>query len=419
MLTKIAGMAAGAGAFTALTVPSRTAQATPGTAPHSVHVNDYGAVPLDLNAGIPGDAAAFRAANTAAIQAALDDLLASCGGELILGPGVYHTDGAVGFNKNIDLNIGIVMKGAGFFPAMIWSNESAEPCFWLHTTTGNIRSFVMENLVLRGGKHNLSLHRAAYNRFNNVWFWGLGEWGIHSYLGQQNQYNNCSFAEVAASGSDSALFISCSHVSLNGCTYGELGGGIVGLSSTVTVNGGSGYGAWYQGNEGYRWDTVATVALGIGTTDESAFTAVGGYLTLTGLSFGLGRAFVTTKSSYALIVTGCRVRSGSSPSTPIGSSQFKGFINVYANPLNRISLVVTGNSFHFRGNPSAGDSGYVIKQPSSASFEGCVLANNVFSADANASFDPPSVAAPSLCVVGNGNITNNVIKLSTGSMVDC
>lgn len=375
--------------------------------PASYHVNSFGAVP-----GNPS--AATKTANVLAIQAALNAARAAGGGEVLLGPGVYWTDDAVGYDLTADSNVGVIVRGVGHHPTMIRCTATDVPCFRLHTTTGNIRAFTMEKLMLRGGRHDLSLHRAAYNRFNDVWFWVANEWGIQSYLGQQNQFNGCSFVEVGASGGDAALFISSVRESLNHCTFGERGGSVVGYGGQISVIGGTGYGAWYRGNSGYRWDTGETLSLGL--SREAAFSCVGGRMLLNGVSFGLGHSFAELKSCYSFIMTGCDVSSGQSPSTPPGSDPgFDGFIRVSANPLARLGLVCIGNRFHVRANVNGADSGFVIEE---GDFEGCIMTDNLLSTDAAATLIPLTVSAPSLFDPANGNICRNVLKTASRSSVE-
>lgn len=380
----------------------------------TLHVDDFGAKSLRLGEDIPSDAVAFRNANTAAIQAALDTAFNNGGGVIEFGAGVYHTSGTVGFDLDFDANVGIVFRGCGSFPTMIWCRADDVPCFQLHCTSsseGNIRSVIMENFALRGGRHSLSLYRAAYNQFNSVWFWVSNEWSIQSVIGQRNQFNNCSFAESGANDGDAALFVSSYYEELNNCTFGENCGGVVQHSGRVNISGGTAQGAWYRGNRGYRWNTGAAIDLGLEHCTPAMISTIGGYTGVHAMSVSLGQTFVLAKSAYGLVMNGCQVFSGASPSTPPGSSPgFHGFVDVVSNPASRIALVVTGNLFHISANESGADSGFVLTEK--GPFTGCVFANNVLTHQAEATMHLLEDTAPSLYEPGNGNIATNAVRVS-------
>jgi hypothetical protein len=397
------------GWHTAMSNTLRDMDSQVGDAGGVFHVDSYGAVPLAHPSDpIPGDSVAFRAANTAAIQAALDAAKANGGGDVLLGPGVYHTSGPVGFDESVDFSCGINVLAVGNWPTMIWSNDAANPCFRLHTTSGNIRDLTMKDLMLRGGKHNLSLQQAAYNRFENVHFWVAVEWGLQSYLGQQNQFNHCSFTEVGTAGGDAALFLSCVQASMHGCVLGESGGGVVNMSGQLTVNDSTGYGAWYMGNEGYRWDLAAASPLGLAGLPESTFTNNGGVMSILGCTIDLGHSFITCKSGTSLQVIGNRVRSGYSPSTPAGSVDFDNFINITVNPLNKLRMVVTNNYFNLRTLLTEHDDGFIINEGTAGNeYEECVVANNLFAPDSLSILTPLSTSAPSLFDPTRRNIVGN------------
>lgn len=394
------------------------------------HVEEWGAVAVQPGTADDPLDGTHKDTNTIAINQALAEMQNNNGGELRFGPGVYVTNGAVGFEMSTDTNVGITIRGCGYFPTRIASVNMAEPCVRFHTTGGNIRGVIMENLTLRGGLHNLSLHRAAYNRFHNILFWGgrnnfEGElvstaWGVHSYLGQQNQFNNCWFYETGAHNTDSALFLSSTNESLNNCTYGENGGGIVQRAGLITINGGTGYGAWYRGNNANKWlglplPNLEDGDLKIEAEDAAFFTSLGGTTIINGLQLSPPEIFATLRSAYIFQMNNCHIRSGSSPSAPIGSGRFKGFFNVIANNENRLALLLNGNTFHVRGNAQEGDTGYIIREDNtlddgSREFKECIVANNILIANSNATMISLADSAPSLFYTENANIVSNTRK---------
>lgn len=365
-------------------------------------VDSVGAVGLPLSSSIPGNEASFRANNDAALQNAIDTVFNAGGGRIQLS-GIYYTSHAVGFNRTADTNVSVTIEGLGPWPCGIHSNSSTEPAFRVHTTTGNIRNLYLKDLMFRGGRTGLSLHNCNYCRFDNLYFWGSDGFALQSYAGAFNEFNSPYFTESAARG-DAVLFVNGAD-EINGASFGELCGGIVGYGGGLTVHGGISYGCWYRGKNGFNYLTNSVEDLSaIQTGKQAAFTCIGGDLLLDGVRIGLGQQFVKLHSAYTVGINGCQVISGASPATPPGDANgFEGMIKVTANPAARLALKISGSQFQWSGV----DSGYFLSD-TSAVHDAMIDAQLI--RDAAATITALSTSAPALL---NPGTENNLVSLRT------
>jgi hypothetical protein len=323
-----------------------------------------GAVSRNFNDATP-ITNAERTQNVNAINAALAAAYANGGGTVLFGPGVYYTNGTVGYFLAIDVNVGVTIQGLGPFPTMIQSNNATVPNFQIFTTTGNIRSIYMKDLTLRGGRTSLSLVRCNYCRFERIFFWGADDvakqFALQDYLGFSNKFVECYFTE--SSRGEAAIFIN-SGDEMIGTTFGEAGGGIVVLGGSLIVNGGDCFGVWYRnGDYTDYWTNPAvpvTVSMAFFLNRASAFIVSGGSAVLSHIFVGLGKVFLTLDSAYNVGINGCYVLSGSASGTPPGSGNFQGFIDVMNNAGNRLALSIAGGQYVVQGG-APGDSGYFVK----------------------------------------------------------
>ncbi len=312
------------------------------------YVDDYGAVAVALTSGWDQTNDDLRTANTVAIQAALDTARAAGGGTVFLGAGIYITNAAVGFNLSTDENVGVMVQGlAGV--SMIASTNYTEPAMWFHTTGGNLRELVVQDIILRGGREGLSLFWVAYSNFNRVWFWGSKQWGLQDDFGNGNWFHECRFNEGAQGIStgveaDAAFFNGCEET-LSQCNLGEYAGGILVTNGIVSINQCLFHDCQLRGAPVFNYEDDTNTVLGGGelVAKPSAITGYsGGSVLVSGCTGSTTARFILAFRLDELIVSGCRIQGVAG-----GSPGFQGMVETYAGGGTTPALHLTGSTFTF------------------------------------------------------------------------
>lgn len=373
------------------------------------HVDNFGAVPVQFGTAEPTGSAltALRAANVRAIQAALDRALASGGGTVFVGPGVYLTDGPVGYNLAADINVDVTVQGLGPFGAsMIKCSSTTLPAFWLHTTTGNIRNVYVKDLTILGGLTGLSMVRCNYSRFYDLFFWGSHQYALQSYLGSENVFLSPYFTESAATlGGDAYIGINSADELVNG-SFGEACGGIVSLGGTLLIRGGVGYGCQFQGQD-YTdyWTTPGTPineTMAYFSGETAGIIVSGGDAMIDDLRWSLGKKFLRIDGAYNVSIADCYVSSGDSSSG--GSGILQGMIDIPTNPSARLALSINGGQYCFR----SGDTGYFIQEAPGVLHDSVITTQLIV--ESGATLTALSVSAPALL---NPGTENNLVQIRT------
>lgn len=366
------------------------------------HVSDFGAVSLPKGSDRDQPAVALRTANVKALQAAFDWVLTSGGATLLIGPGIYLTNGAVGYSLSIDVNVGLVLKGLGAF-TLIQSNNYNEPALRFHTSGGNIRALLVEDLTIRGGREGLSLVWAAYNRFNRVWFWGSKNFGLQDEAGNGNYYDDCRFDESAqgignGTEADACLFVSCENT-LSRCNLGEYAGGVIFNGGVSTIEGGTLFhDCVYRGRDYFSYLLGKTVSISATFLPLKASVILwDGSAVLNGLHGNFNHRFLTCFRAYDVIVAGSRLQTLTTP-TP-----FVSFIEVVTAGGVELALNVQSSTFVWLGS----NSGAFVKDDGSLHD---ALIQAQLEVYPGSTVTPLSSSAPALL---NPSGQNNLVMLST------
>jgi len=375
----------------------------PSPKPHSTfHVEDYGAVPIQLGDDQDQANVPLRTANTAAIQAALDAALAAKGGTVLFGSGIYLTNGQVGYDRSDDINANVIIQGVSAFTE-IRSNNYTQPTFVLATTGGNIRGITMRDLVIRGGREGLSLRWCAYSRFERIWFWGSKQWGLQDEAGNGNVFLACRFDEGAQGigtgvEADAALFISCEET-VACCNFGEYSGGIIINDGVVNIVDCLFHDCQYRGaaTHSYLSNTDFTLGGGELLTRTASITIYGGVGVIKGCTGSVQARFVLAFRADELVMNGGRVQSVSG-----GSPGFQGFIEVYTGGGTVAALNVTGCTFTMH------TSGFFIKDVDAVLHDSIVQAQVI--TYPTITMTAISSSAPKLL---NPGTENNLLQLKT------
>lgn len=307
------------------------------------HVDDFGAVPQPFIIDGVGITDPERTSNVTAIQAALDAALAAGGGTVVLGPGYYYTNAAVGYDLAIDLNVKVTIQGLAPGYTGIHCNSHTEPAFKLHTTVGSLHLILMRDLAFKGGREGLSLVSCTHSRFERLRFWGSDTFALYDQAGVSNVFAECSFNDSATGALDGgvtpgdAVVLNSSEDTITDCNFRENCGGIVVNSGANLIEGCIFANCTYRGR-GWH-DYVADEFIDPSSTwlalVPAAIIAGGGRLNIVGCFGAILTAFVGAFRQYELTVTGCQLRTGS------GSL---GFINVWTDSVDT-ALHVSGCTF--------------------------------------------------------------------------
>jgi hypothetical protein len=303
----------------------------------------------------------LRSGNVAAFNAAFAAAIADLNGATVyIPPGIYLTNDWVGFDLAEDKNVNLIVRGLSGF-TFIRSNNQNEATLRMHTSSGNARGILVEDLVLEGGREGLSLRQVAYSRFNRIWFWGAKNDSLHVELGIRNVYHECRFDESAQGirtgvEADAAVFIS-SEDTVSHCNFGEYSGGII-------INGGNmlfdnNVGAdcftrraiWYD----YINDVLVDQAANL-LPIKAAIILWQGSANINGFTGKATIRFVSAFRAYELLINGCRVQ------TDQDISGFIGFVNIVAGGATQCALHISASDFVWLG----GRSGYFVADDSAA-----------------------------------------------------
>lgn len=343
---------------------ARTASVPEPISPGVWHVDSFGAVSRNFYDATPATEAE-RTANVIAINAALEFMRVlkgggqapGPGGTLLMGPGVYYTNDAVGYDIAVDCNVGVTLQGLGPFPTMLSSNNLTREVFKIYTTVGNIRMFYMKDIAFYGGRTGLSLINADYNRFDRLFFWaGTAQFSLQEYLSYNNVYSECYFNENNAA---SSAFLYSSGTIFANCIFGESCGAIFVYNGTLQVNGGSGYGMFYNNSPGFYTDYWTTpgsptnVSLAFWLNDPAAFLVSAGAVLFSNFRLGTVKKFISLSGARQLVMSGCSLDGGDS-----NVALFQGFIDMKQS-FGQTLINIGASIFHWNG----GASGFFINEP--------------------------------------------------------
>lgn len=380
------------------------------------HIDDYGAIarayhdPTTITNG-------ERSANVAAINACLEEarvvrddtgVIRKFGGTVYMGPGVYYTNDAVGYDLAEDVNLGVTVQGLGPFPTMIRSNNNSRETFKLYTTVGNIRMFYMKDIALYGGRTGLSLIRATYNRFERIYFGGSDQFALQDYLGSGNVFDKCYTTDSATTGggtAGAALFVACGDVMSN-CTFGEGGGGIVVLGGGLQIDGGYGYGTYFRDTPNYTdyWTTPGSpsnVSLAYFAGEPAAFIGSNCDFLISNLRFTTAKQFLLSSGCQNIALANNQLFGGDSTIGP--PTLFEGFINCM-DSFGATALSISGGQFIW----NAGTTGYFIKETAAVLHDSVIQTQLID--NTTATITALSSSAPALLNPGG---ENNLVTLRT------
>jgi hypothetical protein len=313
------------------------------------HVHEFGAIARGIGDTVSADECT---ANTVALNAACAAIFAT-GGTLFFGGGgetgaVYHVNGPWGFVVTEDTNVRVTLQGLGPFPgALVYSNNTSQENFRLHSTIPNIRNIYVKDMQFLGGRTAVSLVRCFYSRFERCWFWGATQFAVQIAYGGDLVFHGCFFTETGAFGD--ALFLYAAQALFSDTTWGEAGGGVVMFDSALMIKGGVFQAACFYRGKDYTdyWTTPGTPvtqSLAFYYGEESCIIAANSdldidcrmYVVKIGISIDLG---------HNIKIAGQFLTDGAA---------FEGFINVMRN--SAVALKVDGQ---FRWNFQTG---YFIKE---------------------------------------------------------
>lgn len=353
------------------------------------HVEDFGAVPIFLGEDQDQPNPALRTANTAAINAAIAAALASPnGGTVYMGPGIYLTNNPVGLNLAADTNCNLIIRGLSSM-TFIRSNNQSAATMRFHTSSGNLRGIVIEDIVIEGGREGLSLKWVAYSRFNRIWFWGGKNTSLQSEVGIHNVYHQCRFDESAQGIRTGVEAEACVLVSgqetFSHCNFGEYSGGII-------VNGGSYRFDHCDFNDCTTrravWHSYVDNALVDQSANllpmKAAIIVWQGSAVVNGCGGKATVRFLSMFRAYEVLINGSRIQTDQD----IGG--FIGFINHVPGGATVTALNISGSSFVWLGNRS----GYFIADPENALNHAMVDAQ--LTVYAGSTITPLGTSAPAL-----------------------
>ena len=378
-----------------------------GRMPGTFHVDDYGATPREYH-NLVTITDAERTANVVAINACLEAARVvrddsgntpKFGGTVFMGPGVYYTNDAVGYDLAEDVNLGVTLQGLGPLPTQISSNNASAEVFKLYTTSGNIRMFYMKDIGLYGGRTGLSLVNANYNRFDKVAFFGSAQMALSNYLGFNNVFEACYFTDTSQLGGSAAIFIGCSDI-LSNCTFGENAGSIFVYNGGLIVNGGWGYDMYFRNTANYTdyWTTPGSpvnVSLAFWAGETGAFLLSDSSIMFTGFRFTAEKKFISLSGAQDLVMSGCQIYSGTT---------FTGFIDLKTS-LGPTALSISGGQFVW----NTGTSGYFIRENGAALLHDCMIQTQLVQ-QGTAVITAIGTTAPALL---NPGVENNLYTVRT------
>jgi len=366
------------------------------------HVDDFGAVAIQLGEDQDAAAVALRTANVKAIQAAIDAAVA-VKGTVKMGPGIYLTNGLVGLVVDVDLNVGIQIQGIGDF-TMIRSNNYTEAVIAFRTTGGNLREITIEGIIIRGGREGLSLAWVAYSHFNKIWFWGSKQWALQNEAGNGNFFHECRYNESAqgignGTEADAVLFVSCEDT-LSACNFGEFSGGVLINGGVCTIDDGCLFhDCSYRGQDYHSYiDDVDVSISGTFLPLTASIILWQGSAVLKGIHGNFIHRFLMAFRAYDVLVAGCRLQ------TVVDAGTFIGFIDVETASGTELALHVAASTFVFLGNKS----GYLINDADSVLHDASVQAQVIIYA--GSSMTAIATSAPKLL---NPSGENNWLQLTT------
>lgn len=373
-------------------------------APRAVfNVEDYGAVARQL-----GDATSItddeRTANVVAIQTALNFAQAAGGGTVQIPNGTYNTNGAVGYDLTEDGNLDVTVQGlGGSVGTMLKSNNSNEPVFKLHTTTGNIRMVFLRDIGFLNGRTGLSCVRQCYCRHDRLFFWGSDQFAYQSYNGGGGTVlNQCYFTDSGFRGD--AVLMFGNDIFLE-CAFGESSGGIVCLGGILQLHGGYYAGIRYRGKDYTDYwtdpENPATVSMAFFSGEDASVIASSADVKIVNADWGLGKKFLRLDGCYDVLISGGQYRT----SNEVSETGFEGFIDVTTNASGRLALVVAGTQFQIR----TGDSGFLVRETGTALLNNSIIQAQVI-LEGTASMTALSSSAPALL---NPSGENNSVLIRT------
>lgn len=170
------------------------------------NVKDFGAV----GDGVTDD--------TQAIQTALDTVASPDDGTIRRVPtllyfpeGTYRISDTLRIERTRDYVAGLHIIGAGVSGTIISQSNKEADILRLATTSGNFRSFIMENIYLTGGRDGISTANTAYLKFNNITFNQIRRFALRQQTAQNDRFYNCWWVHTAE----------CAYLQDSGTTYFE------------------------------------------------------------------------------------------------------------------------------------------------------------------------------------------------------
>ncbi len=324
----------------------------------TLHIEDFGAVPINLGEDQEQASPALRSANVDAINRCFAEALAAPNGATIyMGPGIYLTNDAVGYNLTIDKNVNVIVQGLSGWTS-IKSNNLSVATLQFRTTSGNLRQLYVRDIILRGGREGLLLVWVAYSVFERIWFWGSKNFGLQNEAGNGNVFYKCRFDESAQGTSsgveaDAALLVSCEDT-ISHCNFGEYCGGVLVSGGASVIDTCIFHDCTLRRAIWFNYVTSAIVDLSATLIPlKACVTMYGSSLNIVGCYGNTRTRFVTAFRAYELVMSGVRMQ------TEQGGVGFNGFVEVYAGGGTELALNIAGSTFVWLGS-----SGFFIKDDS-------------------------------------------------------
>lgn len=369
--------------------------------PGTWHVDSFGAVALPFGSDQGQDAIALRTANTAAWNAAIATVVSAGGGLLLASPGIYLTNGLVGMDSNLDLNLNLIIQGSSAF-TLLSSNNFNQSTMGFRTTGGNLRGLVINDLVINNGREGLSLAWVAYSTFNRIWFWGSKNFALQNEAGTGNVFDECRWNESAqgirtGTFSDAVLFVSCVD-RITHADFGEFSGGIILNGGVSVISDSLFFDCKYRGSDYFSYVGGIDVSIHATFLPLTAGIIVwDGAAVLAHNTGSFSDRFLLAFRAYDITVSG-RYQTATS------DTSFVGFIEVFTGGGIQLALNVDTATFVWLG----GNGGFFIKDTDNVAHDWAIRA--LLEVYAGSTVTPLSTSAPSLL---NRRFERNLVELST------
>lgn len=190
-----------------------------------VNIADFGATP-------GGNVSTqVRTANTVAIQAAIDALLEDTsnsslegrGGEILIPPGVWEINDAIGIDVSIDYVSGLCVRGVGDgYACQIRQADGTKVAFKVKGGTQNVRGVTLRDFTIKGGDVGLELTNDNYNLFQNLLIYGQTSYAVKAAVlgGFGSLFQACRFQHLTGN----TVKIVSGVIRMVGCMIGENAG---------------------------------------------------------------------------------------------------------------------------------------------------------------------------------------------------